>query len=776
MKKIGLVTTFSGNYGSILQCYASKTTLEKLGYNCTVFSSRLSGKERVFNWGKRLYRLITNTVLFGNMYLKDYLELKQRNIHTKNYLIKEANPKMEFFIKTRIQPTPASNKLLRYLAHKDEYIAFLTGSDQVWNCSWPINEFYFLNFAPHEKRIALSPSFGTGIVKNYNKKIVNKYINSFKAISVREDEGIKIIKDLSGLSVKKLADPTILLTKEEWIRFSDNGFNELDDFILLHFIDAPNAIALKCIHKLAESNPCTRFVCFSYAHSEFEKLDNCITIAGTPQDYISLINRANIVLTDSFHTTSFSIYLQKSFYTFNREYQHNNPETGRLTSLLALYELSDRLVESPEASLKCGILPDCSELINEERKKLFDYLKEILDFYNTENEAQIPNIKSSNACCGCALCVTACPKHAISMVTTEYGYAVPYINKNLCVKCGICEKLCNAQKANEGVKHAFVACIKNEKMRKRAASGGVFAALGEYVINKNGIVYGSALLNINGEIVVRHERIDSINDLPQIMQSKYVQSDCQDVYKRIELDLQQDKTVLFGGTPCQINALYSFLDDELTKNLYTVDIICHGVPGKKLFADYIKYLEQKYNGKIEEFTFRQKNACNGMISYSERFIVRKMDGKFESVLMPYTLSPYYRMFLGQESYREQCYSCKYSSLNRPADITVGDYFELSQDYPNLANRIKNKDINCVIVHNNKGIYLLNKVKDNLILENVDVPTVQKSHGNLCSPSNFSYDRVTLFKEYKKGGFKAVESFYRKRDRLYKIVNFARNKK
>jgi coenzyme F420-reducing hydrogenase beta subunit len=223
--------------------------------------------------------------------------------------------------------------------------------------------------------------------------------------------------------------------------------------------------------------------------------------------------------------------------------------------------------------------------------------------------------------------------------------------------------------------------------------------------------------------------------------------------------------VLFGGTSCQVNALYSYLLGTNTEKLFTIDLICHGVPSVDFFNEYVRHLEEKLNGIISNIKFRTKKGKG--IRYELSFSLKR-EGKCEerAVTIPLKKSSYYRMFMGAESYQQACYSCPYASKEKPADITAGDYFEIRDDYPELLDSPNNLNIDMgvssVIVHNEKGLRLLDQIKDQLYCKEVDLEKVIRSHSQLQRPSAYN-KRYKLLEIYKKKGFVGLDRYYRKND-------------
>ena len=157
---------------------------------------------------------------------------------------------------------------------------------------------------------------------------------------------------------------------------------------------------------------------------------------------------------------------------------------------------------------------------------------------------------------------------------------------------------------------------KNEKERALSQSGGAFGVIAKYFLNRNAVVYGCSMDGIN----VLYKRINKIEDIKLLHGAKYVQADLKNVYEQIKNDLDNDIEVLFSGTPCYVAAIKSFFSNHKNvDNLYTVGIICHGVPSPLVYTEYIKYLE-KINGiTVKKFVFRDKNE-SGWHSHVEKII------------------------------------------------------------------------------------------------------------------------------------------------------------
>ena len=190
-------------------------------------------------------------------------------------------------------------------------------------------------------------------------------------------------------------------------------------------------------------------------------------------------------------------------------------------------------------------------------------------------------------CTGCGACVQRCPKRCISWTEREFGFRYPQIDKDACVNCGLCEKVCPIDKALEvsAEQKAYAAVHKDDEVLAKSTSGGAFTAIADAIFAQGGIVYGVAMLD---GMRVKHIRTSGKDDFEGLRSSKYLQSDTGTTYQMVEQDLKQGKTVLYSGTPCQIDGLKNFLGKDY-ENLYTADIVCHGVGSQAYFDKYMDY-------------------------------------------------------------------------------------------------------------------------------------------------------------------------------------------
>lgn len=360
--------------------------------------------------------------------------------------------------------------------------------------------------------------------------------------------------------------------------------------------------------------------------------------------------------------------------------------------------------------------------------------------------------KNKNECCACGACLNVCPKEAIKMKEDEYGFLFPQIDQNSCIRCGKCKTVCYFQ--NEKIINrplsTFAAVAYDSETVKKSASGGAFAALANYILENNGVVVGAELADFS----VQHKCVLEKKDLQKLQGSKYTQSNMGRCYCEVKKYLDDNLIVLFSGTPCQITGLYGYLG-KTYDNLFTVDIICHGVPNNRMFKEYINILGKLHSGVVKDFLFRDKNigwGINGSAKIGKR-----------RVKIWQSSSSYLYYFSKGWIYRESCYTCKYASLNRPADLTLGDYWGIEKQHPEYLGKNgwnEKNGISVVIANTQKGIQLLRKVSNKLELRPSTFEKASISNLQLKFPSRPGR-RDEILKIYKDGGWNAMERMFKK---------------
>lgn len=302
---------------------------------------------------------------------------------------------------------------------------------------------------------------------------------------------------------------------------------------------------------------------------------------------------------------------------------------------------------------------------------------------------------AENLCCSCGACYNICPVGAISMQENEEGFLTPVIDEAKCTNCGLCLKACpslNTEFKNNPQPECYAA-MADDELRMKSSSGGIFTLLAEYILDKGGYVCGAAF---DDNWDVHHIIVNNKEDLAKLRGSKYVQSNTEDCYKQIKKLLDDDKYVLFSGCPCQVAGLYSFLGKNYEK-LYTVDILCHGSPSPGVWQ---KYLNENFNkNDIIKINFRDKNKIGWSCSHCT---ISTKNG--DAIVT----DDFTKLFHSSINLRESCYNCDYSKKPRPADITLGDFWGISDHIKGLND---GKGLSFILTNNQKGQFLFNEIAD-----------------------------------------------------------------
>ena len=370
------------------------------------------------------------------------------------------------------------------------------------------------------------------------------------------------------------------------------------------------------------------------------------------------------------------------------------------------------------------------------------------------NEMNRIDASDENMCCGCMACASACPQGAISKTENNKGFIVPAIDDAKCVNCGLCLRVCDFKKEHDqqpNIKKAFSLVINSKTILKDSTSGGAFTALSDVVLSKKGYVVGSVM---EPDFTVHHVIASDQASRDAMRGSKYVQSDTDGVFSKIKELLNGEADVMFVGTPCQCGALRSFLGKDYV-NLIVVDFLCHGVPNNKMFKEHIQYLNDYYKTPSVGFSFR--NKVYGWDSYNG--INMLFNGKSKS---KWINQIYYSFFVGNLSLRPSCHHCPYRSLNRPSDITVGDFWGIEK----LAGQKNREGVSLVLAHSEKGLALVKKMKESCQVR--EYPTESVAFRVSLTPSKPNAKCEAFWETYLERGYRGVARKYFNNSRKNRI--------
>lgn len=354
MKKIAIITlqSYSPNYGNCLQNYAVQFIYNKLGH---LTKTELYHSNALTN--KELVRIIIHRCSFGIISLNCS---KTINSIKKKAFIKFYNTYIDYSINSTVEQISS------------DYDYYSVGSDQVWNYKWFEEEGwkrFTLSFADPLKRISISPSFGIETIDQEWIAMFRNELSKFKALSVREEAGAKIIKDLTGRDATVLVDPTMLLTKEEWRKISKQPKRAKEGYILTYFL-SPKCDEAK-----------TKLEAIREDREVYELLNPNDKVAGTagPSEFLWLFDHADLILTDSFHACVFSFLFNKPFIVYDRNWDGGNMNS-RLETLLSKFSLERKYANSglPNEIWEHDYTEGYRQL-EIERKKAIDFLKKALE-------------------------------------------------------------------------------------------------------------------------------------------------------------------------------------------------------------------------------------------------------------------------------------------------------------------------------------------------------------------------------------------------------------
>lgn len=370
-------------------------------------------------------------------------------------------------------------------------------------------------------------------------------------------------------------------------------------------------------------------------------------------------------------------------------------------------------------------------------------------------------------CNGCKGCFNICPESCIVMKTDIEGFWYPKIDLNICVDCGMCVRICPEQDVKEVVLQGenplvYAAWNKDEEIRLKSSSGGVFSLLAKDVIKQGGVVLGAGY---DDDLKVRHQKVERVSDIYKLRGSKYVQSDTGTTFLETKELLEEGKLVLFSGTPCQVAGLNNFLFLKKFDNLYTVDLVCHGVPSPKIYEKYVNRL-QELHGKIADIVFRDKK--NGWRNYSFSYVLKNKAGYNESR----SKNTYMKGFLRDLYLRPSCHSCSFKTINRQADITLADFWGVANKYPELDD---DKGTSLLFVHSEKGKKLLEKCESQLELHKVELEYAVRHNSAMIKSVIPHKNRDKFFRELERGEHEIIKLIekYAQYDFIVRVKGLAR---
>lgn len=347
-------------------------------------------------------------------------------------------------------------------------------------------------------------------------------------------------------------------------------------------------------------------------------------------------------------------------------------------------------------------------------------------------------------CTGCSACVSICANKAITIGYNDESFYRPQVNSDVCVNCGLCEKVCPVLSKEEKKPSfdftSYMIKANDPMLVRKSSSGGAFSLLADIVLKEDGVVFG-ARYNYDKERL-EHCSTDECS-IDELRKSKYIESYIGDTYIKIRKNLKEGRPVLFCGTPCQNAGLVSYLKTSRTdtKNLITIEFLCHGVPSNKFFTEYKHYVEKKYGAKLTYVNFRPKN-----LGWREpNFQLTFSNGK--RIDISYKQSYYYINFQHNTDLNRACYTCTRISEGN-ADFTIGDFWGL-KDYKPVIN--EQEGVSVVMARSEKAMDFIKKIKD-CAIEEVPASSVEYAFLNRRSAPKYMQSRKIFMSDVKKYGY------------------------
>ena len=348
-------------------------------------------------------------------------------------------------------------------------------------------------------------------------------------------------------------------------------------------------------------------------------------------------------------------------------------------------------------------------------------------------------------CTGCLACVDVCPLKCITVTNDEEGFVHPKVDSEKCQNCGLCDRVCPVQHKREsrmGRTSFYAAKSKNKEVQMYSASGGLFSVISTDILKHGGYVIGGGWSNL--EVIPMC--IGSTDELGKLQRSKYVQSNCKGIYNVIKRKLQKGDTILFSGTPCQINALSSYLRDKLKDKLYLVEVVCHGVPSPKVWEEFVKTVSKKYKKSAEEIKsieFKYKDGKDFFWNHPG-FCIEWTDG---TKMLEYSNCTWYENgFLGNLYVRPSCHICNFKNLETDADLTIGDFWGCENLYGDFFDT---NGVSVVSVNTQKGKELFERIRPDLDCIEISKEDAVKYNPRFISPTKPSKKRKLFWRRFAK---------------------------
>lgn len=340
---------------------------------------------------------------------------------------------------------------------------------------------------------------------------------------------------------------------------------------------------------------------------------------------------------------------------------------------------------------------------------------------------------SDKDCCGCQACIDICPKKCLKFEIDEEGFGYPkVVDDTKCIQCDLCNKICPVKKSKE-IPQLFRKAYYGFSMSKddilKSSSGGLFAVIAKEYQKIGYYICGAAFTN---DFKVQHQFVAPDENVEKLFSSKYAQSNVANTFAETKRLLKQHKKVLYSGLPCQIAALKSYLQSTYD-GLITIDLLCYGVQSPKVW-DY--YLNSYHKGK-RPTTISMRSKHFSWKKYAME--IEFSDG--EKYLKSKDKDPYLRCYSKGLFVRPCCYDCHFKGFPRVSDLTLGDFWEVNELYPNIQS---DTGVSIIIPNSKCGEDVLKTIETSVCCNEIDMHRLNEMNIQYLKPCKENPNRSAFF--------------------------------
>ena len=679
---MGLILSHKGtNYGMMLQAFATQAFLEHKGVSTEIIT--VQEEPTAKSICNKIIRHLSPTALSASLSKR-----KRRKIVAADPVIYDAYKKRVEAGKEFV--TTYLHNVVTYKGFdsatqsaKNKYDCVLIGSDQQWAPACFYSPLNTLMFVPDGVvKASYATSMGVSEIPENTMSRLNEFISRMDFVSVREETGKKIISDATGRKdVEVVADPTFLMTCDEWKDAIPDKVLETEPYVFCYFLG--NSVEpIKTVNSFAEKNGLKVIAVRNIESYSTEKVDYgkaSVLDGPTVDEFVNYIRHATLVCTDSFHATVFSIINSADFVSFYRTKPgEKNSRNSRIDDLLGRLHLSDRICYGDnllENIAKNSIdYEPVQRIVEQTRKHGQGYLNRVIEASGRKNETSEKNVTvfPPEECCGCELCSLKCPQKIISMSTDQEGFLYPTIqDQNKCVSCGICVSICPVHNREKAItidfSNPYYAYNPDVAQCQNSSSGGVAFGLYKAFIQSGEHGYGAAYAPDFKSVA--YECADTIDQAKRFLGSKYVKTEHGSLYQRIKSDLANGIKVIIIGLPCDIAALKGYLNKDWA-NLYTCEVICHGPTTPIALKSFIEEIETIKKSEVVSLNCRAKRP------YWKPYYISAHFENGDVLETPFTNSSLEQAF--QAMKRPSCNACAFKDGSSRSDLIIGDYHGAKQ--------------------------------------------------------------------------------------------------